>query len=172
MRLVVIMTAFLVLTLIACSSEKSKTEFILDNKIEISTPKEFHYSQKKFHEKSLIIDINHKIDYFTNQDSSKEISFIKLPVMNGSIDLKTIAELSMASTASEVFFKGEKIINGIKIYITEYVGFDEGKEKYMKMIYFPLENEIIMGNFSCSPKYKASWSKQSTKIIKSIKKNK
>ncbi len=57
------------------------------------------------------------------------------------------------------------------MYITEFEGLDEGKEKYIKIIYFLLGDNIVMGKFSSPIDEKDSWDRESSEIIQSIKIN-
>lgn len=168
-KLSITLTLFIALNLVSCSTNQSNTKLILDNALEITVPDDFQYSKKKFNENSIAGDIEHDFDYFANKDKSKEISFIKLPSMGANIDIKSLANITLLSSQADVISKREKNINNIKTYMIEYIGFDEGIKKYTRMIYYKLDNNFIVGNFSSSPENKDSWSKQSLEIINSIK---
>ncbi len=171
MKFTLFVALFIILDLTSCSKGQSGTKLILDNKIKLSIPGKLHYNQKKFKEESSMESINHNIEYFVNDGSSKEVAFMKLPNMGGNIDLKIIAEMTMKPNASKVFFNNKKTINGIEMYITEFEGLDEGKEKYIKIIYFLLGDNIVMGKFSSPIDEKDSWDRESSEIIQSIKIN-
>ena len=169
MRLLIVTLMLVIIGLTSCSSDQSNTRLILNKQMEIIIPAEFQYSKKVFNENSMFTNIDHHIDYFLNQDSSKEISFIKLPDTGNDIDFKMIADISMKAMATKIIFKGEKTINDIPMYITEFVGYEEGKEKYMKIIYFLSGENVTMGIFSSSPDKQEAWAKQSSDIIKTLK---
>ena len=164
--LILILSIFL--SVISSTGYELERKTIADGEVSLLIPKEFSYASKAEYVPKVAGDPKPD-DYFSNEDRSIEIGFMKIP--------KQKADLSWAKDFMTATFRGNEtsfyfndiITNGdTEIHLAEFDGVFEGKKQHSKTVIFNGKNSTIIGNISCYIELREDWNATAEEIVRSI----
>ncbi|NQY08627.1 MAG: hypothetical protein HRT71_03830 [Flavobacteriales bacterium] len=171
MKTVNILIIILGILAISFVSEELVRKDVLDGDMSMLIPKDFIHIKKEEYIPSYSGEPKPD-DYYCNNDTTIEISFMSLPKRSDDLNwCKAFSESAFLIRASNTYFNDTLTINSTKVHLTEFESTFKGKETYSKMFFINLKTTTVIGNISCDLKLKEEWMPKAALIFESIKSN-
>ena len=141
---------------------------VVDNELSILIPKRFKHIRKENYIPSYEGEPKPE-DYFTNDDKTIQIGFLKHPKQSDDLSwVKQFMSSSFIGNDPTFYFNEIITVNDMKIHLAEFDGTFEGKKQFLKMFIINGKSSILIGNISCDIELKEKWETTADKILRSI----
>lgn len=144
---------------------------VVNGALSMLVPKEFKQITKSEYQSSYAGDPKPE-DYYSNENKSIEISFLKVPKQSDDLLwCKQFVNGAFMGSEATFYFNDIVRLDSTNVHLAKFDATFKGKKQYCTMFFINLEEYSLIGNLSCEIEFKEQWNETANEIFESIKIN-